>query len=64
MKSSDEKKLSGGAIAGIVIGSIALVAIIAGCVYYFLFRRRTGDVHSEEEKEEVYENKMKCLMTC
>ena len=46
MKSSS--RLSGGAIAGIVIGTVTLAAIIAGCVYYFVFRRR-----SEEEKEEV-----------
>ena len=51
MKSLDGKKLSGGAIAGIVIGAVALVAIIAGCVYYFVFRTR--DTSSEEEKEEV-----------
>ena len=45
-------RLGGGAIAGIVIGSVALVAIIAGCVYYFAFRR-TRDSLSEDEKEAV-----------
>jgi hypothetical protein len=35
--SSDEDTLSGGAIAGIVIGSVAFVAIVvAGVAYYFL----------------------------
>ena len=35
-----KKKLSGGAIAGIVIGSVAAVAGAAGCVYFFVFRIR------------------------
>ena len=50
MKSSN--RLSGGAIVGIVIGAVALVAIIAGCIYYFMIRRRR-DASSEDEKEEV-----------
>ena len=44
-------RLGGGAITGSVIGAVALVAIIAGCVYYFFRERR--DVMSEEEKEEA-----------
>ena len=34
--------LSGGAIAGIVVGSVAAAAGIAFCVYYFVFRKK-GD---------------------
>ena len=49
--STNGKGLSGGAIAGIVIGVIAVIAIIAGCVYYFVFRRR--DSPSDNGKEEV-----------
>lgn len=37
---SGSKKLSGGAIAGIVIGSVAGVAIIAAVVIFFIVRRR------------------------
>lgn len=35
-------KLSGGAIAGIAIGSIVVIAAIAGILYFCLFRRKNG----------------------
>ena len=49
---SSGKELSGGAIAGIVIGAVALVVIIAGCVYYFTCRTRNTP-KDEEGNEEV-----------
>jgi Tfp pilus assembly protein PilW len=39
-KSGKSNKLSGGAIAGIVIGSIAGVVLIAGAILFFLRRRQ------------------------
>lgn len=36
--------LSGGAIAGIVIGSIAFLCLIGGCLYYcFIYRKKNTD---------------------
>ncbi|CDS13389.1 hypothetical protein LRAMOSA05567 [Lichtheimia ramosa] len=46
----DDKKptsnsISGGAIAGIVIGSLAAVAIIIGAVLFFIHRKRKANMH-------------------
>ncbi|KAF9777093.1 hypothetical protein IL306_004640 [Fusarium sp. DS 682] len=45
-KSSGSKKLSGGAIAGIVIGSIAGVVLIAGAILFFVRRRQQAKRNS------------------
>ena len=45
-QSSDSSKLSGGAIAGIVLGSVAFVGIVSFLVYFFVFRSK-----SEEKSE-------------
>jgi hypothetical protein len=45
---SEDSSLSGGAIAGIVIGAVAGLAVIAGAIFFYLRRRRSksgyGDV--------------------
>ena len=42
-KGEDEKeKLSGGAIAGIVVGSVAAVGIAGVCIWYFLFHLKSA----------------------
>ncbi|KAF4334932.1 WSC2 glucoamylase III (alpha-1 4-glucan-glucosidase) [Fusarium beomiforme] len=45
-KSSGSKKLSGGAIAGIVIGSIAGVVLIAGAILFFVRRSQQAKRNS------------------
>ena len=50
-----DKGLSGGAIAGIVIGVLAGVAIIAGLMYYFLFRKHTKKDPTVDPNDNVFE---------
>ena len=42
--SENSKKLSGGAIAGIAVGALVVVAVIAGCAYFFF--------HQEDPKDD------------
>lgn len=45
---SKSKSLSGGAIAGIVIGALAGVALLAGLVFLFIWRKRRNDAEDED----------------
>lgn len=49
--SNDNNSLSDGEIAGIVIGSVAAVAIIVGLIYYFLFYKSTGPLNQQAESK-------------
>lgn len=44
---SDSSSLSDGAIAGIVIGGVAFVALAGFAVYYFFFRKNGADLNSK-----------------
>jgi len=43
LKAQANKKLSGGAIAGIVIGCVAFVAIVCFLLWFFLFKKKKED---------------------
>ncbi|KAK7798007.1 hypothetical protein U0070_005226, partial [Myodes glareolus] len=50
--------LSGGAIAGIIIGSVAGVTLIAALAYFFVSRRnRTGSQGTRKKERKVRESK-------
>lgn len=51
--SSSEKALSDGAIAGIVIGGVAFVCIVAAAVYYVVFAGSSGSTASKGKRELV-----------
>ncbi|ROW03744.1 hypothetical protein VMCG_05373 [Cytospora schulzeri] len=57
-KSSDDNTISGGAIAGTIVGSVCGLGMIAAvCVYLFWFRPRQKE--KEKKEEEDAENKAK-----
>ena len=43
LEAKSNKKLSGGAIAGIVIGCVAFVAIVCFLLWFFLFKKKKED---------------------
>lgn len=49
--SNDNNSLSDGEIAGIVIGSVAAVAIVVGLIYYFVFYKSTGPLNQQAESK-------------
>jgi len=49
-RTSPSNGLGGGAIAGLVIGVIAAVALIVGLVFFFCIRRKRREPDSEDEK--------------
>ncbi|QPG75750.1 hypothetical protein FOA43_003110 [Brettanomyces nanus] len=51
-KSSSSHKLSGGAIAGIVMGCIVGAALLGIALFFCIWRRRQDDEYSYEEKSE------------
>ncbi|AGO11128.1 AaceriAFR349Wp [[Ashbya] aceris (nom. inval.)] len=52
LKKNTNKSLSGGAIAGIVLGSLAVVAIFIALVAFIVLNRDRDDVSSEPDLEE------------
>lgn len=54
--SSSSSSLSGGAIAGVVIGALAGVALIAGLIFLFIWWRRRR-AEEEENDESFFDNK-------
>ena len=65
MGKKDEKDegLGAGAIVGIVIGSLALVAIVVAVVFYFIWKRKSGsesedwrkDIHADQQRRWGFE---------
>jgi hypothetical protein len=51
--SSSTASLSAGAIAGIVIGSIAFVAVIAYGIWYYLFKYRLNYLNDKKAAADV-----------
>ena len=49
LEAEANKGLSGGAIAGIVIGCVAFVAIVAFLLWFFLFKKKKDDEAQSEE---------------
>ena len=47
----DESGLSAGAIAGIAVGCVAVVGVVAAVVFFFLERRRTEEMLEEDRSK-------------